>query len=144
MASSNPQPSAMNDSDQRRVNETFARGSEDFSQNDLEKVMNDEERANKKASMLGEQFENFKLLWQLLKDYWNKKYPNAPWKLIAAIGFAVAYLISPLDVIPDFIPFVGFIDDASVFALVVAGFQSDINDYKEWKEQQKKQLPSAE
>ena len=122
----------MKDYEKERVNQTFTHGAENFSQNDLEKVMADSETAESKGSKLGEQFENFKLLWSLLKDYYNDKYPNAPWKLIAAIGFAVAYLISPLDVIQDIIPIVGFIDDDSVFALVVAGFESDIKDYKEW------------
>ena len=127
----------MNDTEQQRIKETFKHGTENFTPDDLEKVIGNGAAAEEKGSSLGKQFENFKLLWQLLKDYYNKKYPNAPWKLIAAIGFAVLYLVSPLDVIPDFIPLVGFVDDASVFALVVAGFSSDIEDYKKWLAAQK-------
>ena len=48
----------------------------------------------------------------------------------------MAYLVSPLDVIPDFILF-GFVDDAAVFGLVVSAFQSELEDYKEWKKNQK-------
>ena len=103
-----------------------------FSEQDLEKVMADSETAERKGGKLGEQFENFKLLWGLLKDYYNKKYPHAPWRLIASIGFAVAYLVSPIDVIPDFIPVAGFIDDASIFAMIVKAFEFDINEYKNW------------
>ena len=131
----------MNENEQQRVNEPFAHGTENFTPDDLKKVIDDGETAVTKSGKLGKQFENFKLLWGLLKDYYNKKYPNAPWKLIAAIGFAVAYLISPLDVIPDFLPIVGFVDDASVFALVVAGFSSDIEDYKKWLASQKPKNP---
>ncbi len=130
--------------EKNRVGETFVQGSSTFSRDDLEGVMKDEKRATEKASSLGDQFENFKLLWQLLKDYWNGQYPNAPWKLVAAIGFAVLYLISPLDIIPDFIPVAGFIDDGTVFALVINQFQSEIDAYKEWKAAQEKQLPPAE
>ena len=122
----------MKEQEKERVNQAFQYGSENFSQQDLENVMKDSETAENKAGKLGEQFENFKLLWKLLKDYYNKEYPKAPWKLVASIGFAVAYLVSPIDVIPDFIPFAGFIDDASVFALVVKAFESDIADYKSW------------
>ena len=114
------------------VQAAYSAGAESFTAQDLDKVMADSKIAETKGGNLGKQFENFKLLWSLLKDYYNGVYPNAPWKLVAAIGFAVAYLISPIDVIPDLIPFVGFIDDASVFALVVTGFQSDIDDYKTW------------
>ena len=114
------------------VKQQFQNGTDNFSEKDLDKVMADSEVAERKGGKLGEQFENFKLLWGLLKDYYNKDYPHAPWKLIAAIGFAVGYLISPVDVIPDLIPFAGFIDDASVFALVVKSFESEITDYKRW------------
>lgn len=127
----------MKESEKERVNQAFEHGSNDFSEKDLDKVMADAEIAESKGGKLGEQFENFKLLWALLKDYYNKVYPNAPWKLVAAIGFAVAYLVSPIDVIPDFIPFAGFIDDASVFALVVKGFEADITDYKNWLKKNK-------
>lgn len=123
----------MNKQDNERVNAAFQQGVNDFTVDDLNKVMNDEDTAKKKASYLGKQLDNFLLLWDLLKDYHNGIYKNAPWKLIAAVGFAVAYLISPIDVIPDVIPLVGFVDDAAVFALVVSAFQSEIDAYKEWK-----------
>ena len=127
----------MKEAEKERVNQAFEYGAASFSETDLDKVMLDAEAAESKGGKLGEQFENFKLLWALLKDYYNKVYPNAPWKLVAAIGFAVAYLVSPIDVILDFIPFAGFIDDASVFALVVKGFESDITDYKNWLQKNK-------
>lgn len=123
----------MEKNDQERVNETFQYGVNNFTEADLKNVIADEATAKGKASKLGEQFENFLLLWDLLKDYYKGNYKTAPWKLIASIGFAVVYLVSPLDVIPDILPVVGFVDDAAVFAMVVAAFQSDINAYKEWK-----------
>jgi uncharacterized membrane protein YkvA (DUF1232 family) len=38
-----------------------------------------------------------------------------------ALAAAVLYLASPLDLIPDFIPFVGYLDDVLVAAVVVDG-----------------------
>ena len=130
--------SELNQNDRERVNETFSKGVESFSEADLEKVRKDSAVAEEKSSKLGAQFESFKLTWSLLQDYWAGEYKNVPWKLIASIGFAVAYLVSPLDIIPDFIPVLGFVDDAAVFALVVSSFQSELDDYKAWKKQQKK------
>ncbi len=127
----------MKKSEEEQVKQQYQQGVENFTEKDLDKVMADTEIAEKKGSKLGEQVENFRLLWNLLKDYYNKVYPRAPWKLIAAIGFAVTYLVSPADVIPDFLPIIGFIDDAAVFALVVKGFESDISDYKEWQQDNK-------
>jgi len=130
--------SKLNENDQQRVNETFEKGIENFSEADLEKVRKDGDTAEEKSSKLGAQFESFKLTWGLLQDYWAGNYKNVPWKLLAAIGFAVTYLVSPLDIIPDFIPVLGFVDDAAVFALVVSTFQSELDTYKEWKKQQGK------
>ena len=127
----------LNESDQERVSQTFEKGVETFTEEDLEKVKADAETAEKKAKSLGGQFESFQLTWSLLQDYWAGKYTSIPWKLIASTGFAVAYLVSPLDIIPDFLPIVGFVDDATVFALVVSSFQSELNTYKDWKKNQK-------
>ena len=130
--------SKLNENDQQRVNETFEKGIENFSEADLEKVRKDGDVAEEKSSKLGAQFESFKLTWGLLQDYWAGNYKNVPWKLLAAIGFAVTYLVSPLDIIPDFIPVLGFVDDAAVFALVVSSFESELDTYKEWKKHQEK------
>jgi uncharacterized membrane protein YkvA (DUF1232 family) len=126
----------LNESDQERVSQTFEKGVETFTEEDLEKVKADAETAETKAKFLGGQFESFQLTWSLLQDYWAGKYTSIPWKLIASTGFAVAYLVSPLDIIPDFLPIIGFVDDASVFALVVSSFQSELSAYKKWKKKQ--------
>ena len=126
----------LNDTDRERVGETFERGVNDFTEDDLNRVRENAETAEKKSSHLGQQIESFRLTWSLLQDYWAGAYTAVPWKLTAAIGFAMAYLVSPLDVIPDFILF-GFVDDAAVFGLVVSAFQSELEDYKEWKKNQK-------
>ena len=125
----------LNDTDRERVGETFERGVNDFTEDDLNRVRENAETAEKKSTHLGQQVESFRLTWSLLQDYWAGAYTAVPWKLTAAIGFAMAYLVSPLDVIPDFILF-GFVDDAAVFGLVVSAFQSELEDYKEWKKNQ--------
>lgn len=126
----------MESKDKERVEQAFQYGADSFSEDDLTKVMNDSKTAESKAKNLGEHLETFKLVWSLLKDYRSGVYKNVPWKFIAALGFAVAYLVSPVDVIPDFIPFVGFVDDIAVFGLVVNSFATELNAYKDWKTQQ--------
>ena len=126
----------MESKDKERVEQAFQYGADSFSEDDLTKVMNDSQTAESKAKNLGEHLETFKLVWSLLKDYRSGVYKNVPWKFIAALGFAVAYLVSPVDVIPDFIPFVGFVDDIAVFGLVVKSFATELNAYKDWKAQQ--------
>ena len=128
----------LNEEDRDRINATFDYGTDSFTENDLERLRKDGETAEKKSKSLGEHFETFTLTWGLLQDYWSGEYRSVPWKLLASIGFAVTYLVSPLDVIPDFLPLLGFTDDAAVFAILVSAYQSELDDYKDWKEKQRK------
>lgn len=47
-------------------------------------------------------------------------HPETPFHLKAAMAFVVFYLVSPVDLIPDFIPFVGWIDDMVLVPLMVS------------------------
>lgn len=42
------------------------------------------------------------------------KDPQTPWLSKLLIGIAIAYLLSPIDIIPDFIPVLGQLDDVFV------------------------------
>ena len=123
----------MNSEQSQKVNDEFNKGTEQFSQKDFDEVFEKEDTAQEKARGLGNFFNEFTLLWQLLKDYKSGRYTNVPWKFIAAVGFAMVYLINPFDIIPDVIPIVGLTDDASVFALVLASFKIEIETYRNWR-----------
>ena len=47
--------------------------------------------------------------------------PLLPRAAKVALAAAIVYLASPLDLIPDFIPFLGYLDDVLLAALVVDG-----------------------
>ena len=47
------------------------------------------------------------------------KHPRAPWHAKVVAGCAVAYLVSPIQVIPTFIPIIGQLDDIAVLYLAI-------------------------
>jgi len=77
--------------------------------------------------------DDLKMMLSLLKDYWTGEYRNIPWSTIAILVAALLYVLSPIDLIPDFIPIVGFMDDAMVMGLCLSMIGSTLEDYKIWK-----------
>ena len=86
-----------------------------------------------KQSKLSKYFEDFKLLFSMIKDYYKKDYTDVPWYIISSIGAALLYVLSPIDLIPDFIPFFGYLDDAAVFAFCLSQVSLEVDKYKIWK-----------
>jgi len=77
--------------------------------------------------------EDFKLLVSLIKDYYLGKYRIIPYRSLAIILFAMLYVISPFDVIPDYILGLGQIDDALLLVLCLYLLEKDLHKYREWK-----------
>lgn len=47
------------------------------------------------------------------------KHPLTPWYAKALAVFVVAYALSPIDLIPDFIPVLGYLDDVVLLPLLI-------------------------
>ncbi len=86
---------------------------------------------------------DIKLMFAMISDYWNGRYRNVPWKSVAAIAGALLYVLNPLDVIPDLILGIGFVDDAGVVALCLKLVESDLIRYAAWKEQTEQQTAAT-
>ena len=71
-------------------------------------------------------YEDFLLLYKMVTDKQFNINPSA----YMAIAGALAYVILPIDVIPDFIPVVGFIDDIFVVRFVMKSIFTEIVRYK--------------
>ena len=78
-------------------------------------------------------------IFELLRDRVAGVYKETPWKTIAALTGALIYVLSPIDLILDFIPFIGFLDDAVVIGLAIKLAQPDLEKYRVWKANRKEQ-----
>jgi uncharacterized membrane protein YkvA (DUF1232 family) len=72
-------------------------------------------------------------LFSLIRDYWKGDYREVPKLTIGLVLFAVAYIISPIDLIPDVMLGVGQLDDLAVLAIAMKMINTEINRYLEWK-----------
>ena len=117
-----------------QVEEEFSKYSNDVSEDDVSGVLDKEEEILGKArGPLAKFAQTMKLLFSVVKDYMNGSYRQMPWGTIAAIVGALLYVFSPIDLIPDFIPVAGLLDDAAVLAACLKFIGKDLSKYQAWK-----------
>lgn len=51
--------------------------------------------------------------------YYAARHPQTPWAARLLVALAVAYALSPIDLIPDFIPVLGILDDLLLLPLLL-------------------------
>ena len=71
---------------------------------------------------------------RMIKAYKNKQYTEVPWKSILTLTAGVVYFVMPLDLIPDFIPVAGFLDDASIMLWIFSSLRKDIEAFEKWEQ----------
>jgi len=61
---------------------------------------------------------------QLIKEikvlYVALKHPQTPWYAKALAALTIGYALSPIDLIPDFIPILGYLDDIIILPIMIA------------------------
>lgn len=77
-------------------------------------------------------FDDVRLLIELIKDYNKGEYTGLSKNSIILVIISLIYLVSPLDIIPDFLVG-GFLDDATVIAFILKKIEAEITAYKSWK-----------
>ena len=57
---------------------------------------------------------------EVLTLYFALRHPDTPWYARAVAAAVVAYALSPIDLIPDFIPVLGYLDDVILLPAGIA------------------------
>ena len=71
----------------------------------------------------------------MLRAWASGRYRVIPWKTMALAGVLFLYVFSPIDIIPDYIPFVGYIDDLVLLSFLVRSVGRDIALFADWEKQ---------
>ena len=81
----------------------------------------------------GKLLTKLRLLRMVLGDYVNGAYRKVPWQAITVCVAAIAYVLSPFDLIPDWLVPVGWTDDLLVLALAWGLVKRELREYCAWK-----------
>mgnify|MGYP000844548674 CR=1 FL=1 len=84
-------------------------------------------------SLQQEVLDKLKLFLRMIKSVVLLQYKNFPATSLAKVVAAVIYFVMLADLIPDFIPFLGFSDDALIIAWVYNSIRKDLDDFEEWE-----------
>ncbi len=127
----------MSDSTKSKMNEdTFKQKASKMTDKDARKVVENAENIISKvlnSEVLKQFSHDVQTLIELLKDFIAKKYTDVPWMTVAAIIFALLYILSPIDIIPDVIPVIGLSDDLFVLSICLGLIKADLAAYRVWR-----------
>ncbi|OYD44369.1 hypothetical protein CHU00_17090 [Sphingobacterium cellulitidis] len=92
----------------------------------------DIEIAEVKAEHLEGRTNEFKLLISMIKDTFSGKYKMNKWNMSIIVG-TILYVVSPIDAIPDIIPVLGWLDDASIVGFAISKLADEIDRYRKFR-----------
>jgi uncharacterized membrane protein YkvA (DUF1232 family) len=109
---------------------------------EAEALLNDESKLNEFLSQLNkkwnsitgvkDKFSDIPVIVSLIRSYIKGEYRELPVGTMIALIGALLYFVSPVDIIPDYIPGFGYLDDAVVIGFAVRLAYTDIEEYKKW------------
>lgn len=73
---------------------------------------------------------------RMVKAHLNKKYEGLSNRSLGLLALGLFYFALPTDLVPDFIPFVGYVDDITVLLAIFKSLQSDIEKFLDWEKDQ--------
>lgn len=73
------------------------------------------------------------MIIKMVKTHISGEYRSFSIQSILLLVFALIYFITPLDLLPDFIPGLGFTDDISIVLFILKSLESDIDEFREWE-----------
>lgn len=125
---------------EKKIDEAYVKEqSSQTSREDMDMAISNQEAIEGKIANSGilEKYASLaKLMLKMLKDYKNGIYTQVPWFTIGSIIFSLLYVLNPFDVVPDFIPVLGYIDDLSVLSFALRFVETDLHGYLDWKSEE--------
>lgn len=73
-------------------------------------------------------------LVRLVRSYITGDYRHIETSTIVSALGVLLYVVSPIDLVPDFIPVLGFLDDLSLVSWFIGKFHGELIRFREWEQ----------
>ena len=77
--------------------------------------------------------ETLQSLFRLIKMSASGEYTGVPGTTVAAAVAVLIYFLSPIDLIPDFIPVIGLLDDMALLAWFSTSIKHELDKFHNWE-----------
>ncbi len=89
--------------------------------------------------------DDLNLLLGLCAAWWRGEYRAVGRQALLSVVAALLYFLAPLDMVPDWLPGAGLLDDLAVLAWVMRTWAAELDAYRAWREARPaEQLTQAE
>ena len=92
-----------------------------------------QEKARQEEDRLRDIWEHLHALLRLVAAWLDGRYTVIPWKTIVLAIASIIYFVNPFDLILDFLPGVGYLDDIAVIGFVMNSIRKDIARFLDWE-----------
>ena len=100
-------------------------------------------RLRRRAHVLGHIGRALKLFLPMTRDVLLGRYRPVPWGAFLWMLTALAYLVSPLDLIPDMLVLLGLVDDAVIVGWLLTRVDRHLAGYRAWREPGEEKSPAS-
>jgi uncharacterized membrane protein YkvA (DUF1232 family) len=91
------------------------------------------QKINGSNKQINELMDLIQLFLRMIKKSLAGEYSAFSHKTLLSLVFGLLYFVTPMDVVPDFIPLLGFSDDLSIVYFIIKNFKLDIEAFKVWE-----------
>jgi len=91
------------------------------------------QKARQHSASLRSGLNDLLTLIRLIRAWSSGRYHAVPWRTLIMASAAVLYFVNPLDVIPDQLPGIGYVDDVAVITMVASLIRADLERFVNWE-----------
>jgi uncharacterized membrane protein YkvA (DUF1232 family) len=88
-------------------------------------------------SGIREQWNRLTAFLRMLRAWAGGRYKDISVATLLLSALGIVYFLSPVDLIPDFIPFVGLLDDVTVVLLLLSAIGKDLDRFRAWEDRER-------